>query len=182
MSDCLRAPFADSLIIASDINQTSVSVDHAKLSRPVQSDIARTYNTGQTYDAWHRETNTKNWDSLWTRRLQFVSRFKSGGRHLDIGAGDGTFLRKTKEAGFSVIGTELSELCATFIRQTGFDVKLGQFTEIKLPEEKYDLITLWHILEHVPNPGAVMSRINKIIAPDGILVIAVPNEDHPIWR
>ena len=150
--------------------------------RPVQSDIASSYNTGHTYNAWHHETNTKNWENLWNQRVQFVRRFKSGGRHIDIGAGDGTFLRKTKEAGFSVIGTELSELGATFIHQTGIDVKLGQFTEIKLPEEKYDLITLWHILEHVPNPGAVMSRIRKIIAPDGILVVAVPNEDHPIWR
>ena len=92
------------------------------------------------------------------------------------------FFVKPKRAGFSVIGTELSELGASLIRQTGIDVRLGQFTEIKIPEEKYDLITLWHILEHVPNPGFVMARIRKIIAPDGILVVAVPNEDHPIWR
>lgn len=37
-------------------------------------------------------------------------------------------------------------------------------------------------MEHVPNPGAVICRIKKIIAPDGVLVVAVPNEDHPIWR
>ena len=150
--------------------------------RPTQVDIARSYNTGITYNAWHQETNSKNWDNLWTRRLQFVRGFKVGGRHLDIGAGDGTFLRKAKGAGFSVIGTELSELAASFIRQTAIDVRLGQFTEIKLPEEEYDLITLWHILEHVPNPGSVMARIRKIIAPDGVLVVAVPNEDHSILR
>lgn len=150
--------------------------------RPTQADIARSYDRGHTYDIWHQETNAENWDNLWTRRLQFVRGFKSGGRHLDIGAGDGTFLRKTKEAGFSVIGTELSETGAAYIRQAGIDVRIGQFMEITLPDSEYDLITLWHVLEHVPDPGAVIARIRKIIAPHGVLVIAVPNEDHSIWR
>jgi 2-polyprenyl-3-methyl-5-hydroxy-6-metoxy-1,4-benzoquinol methylase len=150
--------------------------------RPTQEDIARYYNNGHTYDVWHQEKNAENWDNLWTRRLQFVRRFKSLGRHLDIGAGDGKFLSKTKEAGFTVIGTELSEKGSAFIRQLGIDVRLGQFVEITLPDREYDLITLWHVLEHVPDPGAVMARVRKIIASDGVLVIAVPNEDHSIWR
>jgi len=149
--------------------------------RPTQESVRRSYNDGCTYDAWHQEANAEHWDNLWEHRLQFVKRFKSSGLHLDIGAGDGTFLSKTKEAGFSVIGSELSETAASFMRKSSIDVILGQFTEVRLPSEKYDLITLWHVLEHVPNPGAVMDRIRKVIDPEGVLVVAVPNEDNPIW-
>lgn len=185
-SDLLRALFADSLIIAFDMNQIFVSMGLAKFYFEIPGSFSQILHVSAILDIHMMlgvRRQTLNWDSLWTRRLQFVRMFKSGGRHIDIGAGDGTFLRKTKEAGFSVIGTEWAVwIRCGLIRYTGIDWKLGQFTEINLPEVKYDLIALWHILEHLPYPGVMMSRIRKIIAPDGILVVAVPNEDHPIWR
>lgn len=148
--------------------------------RPSQKDIADSYNAGTTYAHWQNEE--KNFDALWSRRRDFISKLKSTGKLLDIGAGDGRFLKKMMDKSFEVTGTEISATGSNLACSRGLNLRIGQFTDLEFKTDTFDIITLWHVLEHVPNPGEVMKKAVSLLATEGILIIAVPNEAHSIWK
>ena len=148
--------------------------------RPSQAEIARSYDTGGTFDAWQTEESARA--SMWQRRLALVRRYAPSGRLLDVGTGDGRFLLSAREAGYEVSGTEVSKAGAEYAQKRGFDVHLGQITDLALPEESFDIATIWHVLEHVPDPGAVLRKTHSLLQPGGILMVAVPNEENFLVR
>ncbi|MEM7186027.1 MAG: class I SAM-dependent methyltransferase [Bacteroidota bacterium] len=93
-------------------------------------------------------------------------------RLLDIGAGTGDFLKQAKQAGWKVTGVEPSQGARSLAKEKGLE--LFEMLE-SLPNEKYEVITLWHVLEHLPDLEASLERIYSLLAPNGHLVIAVPN-------
>lgn len=112
--------------------------------------------------------------------MQLIQRHAPPGRLLDISTGDAHFLQVARDAGFEVTGTEFSEHAADLCRKRGFDVHVGAFEG--LPDScPFDVITLWHVLEHLPHPGQALLRIGRLLGPGGICVIAVPNEDHSLF-
>ncbi len=115
---------------------------------------------------------------MWARRAEIVGRFARSGRLLDIGTGDGKFLQICRERGYEVTGTEVSETGAAYALGQGFDVRMGQFIDLDLPGGYFDIVTIWHVLEHVPDPGAVLRKAREVLKPDGLLIVAVPNEEN----
>jgi SAM-dependent methyltransferase len=89
---------------------------------------------------------------------------------LDIGCGDGTFLLAARAAGWTVAGTEMNTAPA---RQAGLDV-YSNISEARA-HAPFDSITLWHTFEHLPDPRAMLGEIRSLLAPNGILIIAVPD-------
>jgi SAM-dependent methyltransferase len=89
---------------------------------------------------------------------------------LDVGCGDGTFLLAGRKQGWTVTGTELNPSIA---RSAGLTV----FEDIANASANapYDVITFWHTLEHMRNPRAMLEAAVKMLAPDGVVLIAVPN-------
>lgn len=162
--------------IEPDIGQCSACHLYFRNPRPTQVEIARSYDTGGTFAAWQEEEPARA--EMWKRRLALVQRHASGRRLLDVGTGDGRFLATAQAAGFEVVGTEVSESGAAYARQRGFEVHLGQVTELDLPNDNFDLVTIWHVLEHVPDPGAVLRKEHALLRPGGILAVAVPNEEN----
>jgi SAM-dependent methyltransferase len=97
-------------------------------------------------------------------------------RVLDVGCGRGVLLQEFRRRGWEVQGTELSESASAYARQTlKIPVKLGSLETIHFPANHFDAITLWHVLEHVENPRALLSEINRILKPGGVLLVSVPN-------
>jgi SAM-dependent methyltransferase len=97
------------------------------------------------------------------------------GRLLDVGAGKGHFLAAARGRGWDVVGVELSEASARRARATyGLEMLVGDVLEIELAGS-FDVITLWHVLEHVADPGALLDRVRGLLAPGGRLVVSVPN-------
>ena len=91
---------------------------------------------------------------------------------LDIGAGTGDFLLACEKSGWNVIGIEPNKDARNIALKK--EIKLHQ--ELKdVSNLKFDVITLWHVLEHVPNLKVYLSQIKKLLKPNGVLVIAVPN-------
>ena len=162
--------------IEPDIGQCCNCQLYFRNPRPTQAEIARSYNTGGTFAAWQEEEPVRA--VMWQRRLALIQRYVPGGRLLDVGTGDGRFLATARPAGYEVAGTEVSQAGASYARERGFDVYLGQITELDLPSESFDLATIWHVLEHVPDPGAVLRKVHSLLRPGGILVVAVPNEEN----
>jgi len=111
-------------------------------------------------------------------KLKLINSFKTNQKTiLDIGCGTGDFLLMCKKNEWKVYGVEpnskakeLAEKKLCLNNSVGFYAKLE---EIKF--EKFDVITLWHVLEHVPNLEAYLIKIKAMLNPNGILIVAVPN-------
>lgn len=163
-----------------DIGQCRRCRVYFRNPRPTQSEIARSYDTGGTFSAWQEQEAARA--AMWERRLALVQRFVPDGKLLDVGTGDGRFLAAAKEAGYEVVGSEVSEAGAIFARHRGFDVHLGQIVDLDLPAESFDLATIWHVLEHVPDPQAVLRKVCTLLKPGGVVAVAVPNEENFFFR
>jgi SAM-dependent methyltransferase len=99
------------------------------------------------------------------------------GRLLDVGCGKGRFLGAAKEAGWEVLGVEFAPASAEAARRTyGVEVVVGDFLEVSL-EGDFDVVTMWHVLEHLPHPSAALDRAADLLRPGGRIVISVPNID-----
>ena len=107
------------------------------------------------------------------RRIALVTKMAGlgrGRRLLDIGCGEGTFLLAAGRRGWEAIGTELNSAPA---RQRGLEV-FNSFDECA-DRGPFDCITLWHSLEHMHDPWAVIARVRHLVAEDGLILIAVPD-------
>lgn len=107
------------------------------------------------------------------------------GRILDIGAGIGAFLNTMKEKGWEIIGIEPDEGARQQAEKI-FHLNLNE-TEVlgQLPENNFDAITLWHVLEHVHQLHPYVERLKFLLKEHGKIFIAVPNYeslDHSIYR
>ena|ERR1035437_9218394 len=96
---------------------------------------------------------------------------------LDIGCGTGEFLNASKENGWNITGIEPSEIARKNAKQKYNLVPLPQEKLFEIDEKKFNVITLWHVLEHVHQLYKTIEQINKILVDDGVLIIAVPNCD-----
>ena len=109
-------------------------------------------------------------------RLRFFSKFKKNGKVLDIGCGRGYFLLACRNAGYEVEGIDISADAARYVStELKIPVHVGEVDQIELAYEFFDVITLWHSLEHTADPDAYMQKARKWLKKDGILVIDVPN-------
>lgn len=156
-----------------------------KFTHPVPpEDKIGAYYQSQDYIS-HSDTNKGfiNRAYQWVRNLtlrskrKLVSRGtgKSKGRLLDIGCGTGYFLNTMKEAGWEVSGIEPSPEARALV-QKNFGISPAEPAAIySLPDASLDAITMWHVLEHVYDLDGYMARIKAMLAPGGVLFIAVPN-------
>src|SRR5918911_769301 len=96
-----------------------------------------------------------------------------GRRLLDVGCGDGTFLLGARDRCWSVAGTELNPARA---RAAGLDLVHETIEEARAAAP-FDCITLWHSLEHIRDPRATLKSLAGMLAPSGLLVVAVPDAE-----
>lgn len=109
------------------------------------------------------------------QKVKLVRSLAKGNELLDIGAGTGHFLNTCKQNGFSVAGLEPDQDAVRFA-QTHFNIQLKPLEELhQLPAASRDVITMWHVLEHVYDLQKDFKRISEILKDSGVLVIAVPN-------
>lgn len=149
--------------------------------RPTHLDIVEAYSEPNFYEAWL--ANDGGREKMWRKRLHGLPRLPAGSRVLDIGAGIGTFLALARdEAGWVVAGTEISRSAVQLARERhGLELMVGQFEELSLPAATFDLITLWHVLEHVPSPSRLLEACHRALVPGGWLALAVPNDSSARW-
>ncbi|MBU1912875.1 MAG: class I SAM-dependent methyltransferase, partial [Candidatus Omnitrophica bacterium] len=96
------------------------------------------------------------------------------GQVLDVGAGNGNFLRFMKEKGWKCSGTEVSEYMVNLCNLSGLDVHKGELCDIKF-QTQFDIITFWASLEHMKNPARDLKIARQLLKKGGRLVIWVPN-------
>ena len=95
---------------------------------------------------------------------------------LDVGSGGGEFAYLLKSIGHEVTGVEPNRGYAGFAAgQYGLDIRQGMLDEVELEPGGWDLVTVWHVLEHMEDPAAVLRKLRAALRPDGQLVVEVPN-------
>ncbi len=100
----------------------------------------------------------------------------SGGRLLDVGSGGGEFLYLMRQLGFAAQGIEPNQGYGRFSHdEYGLDVELQSLEAMDFAPESFDVITLNHVLEHLRDPVAMLRRLHDWLAPDGVLIVEVPN-------
>jgi 2-polyprenyl-3-methyl-5-hydroxy-6-metoxy-1,4-benzoquinol methylase len=110
------------------------------------------------------------------RDLGLILSLKKSGRLLDIGCASGTLLWLARQKGFEVKGVEVARGAADFARGVlGLDVFRGQVEEGRFRDREFDVVTMIHTLEHLPDPRRALREVHRIIADDGVLIAVVPN-------
>lgn len=143
--------------------------------RPTQVEIARAYSAPDQYDSWIAVDAARQ--ALWERRWSRVRGREPAGRLLDIGAGLGTFVALAKLDGWAVDGTEVSATAVRYaLERYGAELRLGQLGAMELESGSYNIVTLWHVLEHVPSPASTLTRCHELLTPGGLLIMAMPND------
>lgn len=117
------------------------------------------------------ETLFKN---IFQKRVNIISRFKRGGRVLEVGCSTGLMLSLLKKRGFSVLGVEISPVAAQAAKERGIKVIVQPFEQVKF-SNKFDVVIFNHTLEHLPDPLAVIKKAANILKKDGCLFIDLPN-------
>ncbi len=97
------------------------------------------------------------------------------GRLLDVGCGSGAYGASLIRLGWRVDGVEPDARAAALARQQGVNVQTARAEDAKLPRAAYDVITLWHSLEHMENPLAALRNLRSALKPEGLLLVEVPN-------
>lgn len=127
-------------------------------------------------------TDGMEWLQMAERLTELEKQHQSKGRLLDVGCGIGTFLHLAHENGWESHGIDPSKSGSAFARKVHkLDVQCGDLFDVGFPSAHFDVITLYHVLEHISELNSFLSEIRRILKPSGdgkkagTLVIEVPN-------
>jgi SAM-dependent methyltransferase len=111
-------------------------------------------------------------------RARRVRERSSGDRLLEVGCGEGYLLAALRDEGFQVVGCDLSPAAAAAARtRFGLDVRAGAIDDAPFPAASFDVVVLYHVLEHVPEPARLLGHVGRLLRSGGLLVAEVPNLD-----
>ena len=119
------------------------------------------------------------YDNLVKQRLRQIEALQpSQGRLLDVGCGTGHFLNLAVKSGWNGYGTEISTAAVTIARERfGLNVFAGPLTGAQYPEGHFSVVTYWDVLEHLSAPRDDLRLAHRLLAPNGLLAITMPNKD-----
>lgn len=104
----------------------------------------------------------------WYRhKLCRIPPYRHDGKILDVGCGNGSYLSHLKELGWEAYGVEIVQQAVEIVRkQFGIDAFCGTLEEAHFPDDYFDAVTLWHVLEHLHSPFESLFEIHRILAED----------------
>lgn len=116
-------------------------------------------------------------------RLAFIRPLAPAGRLLDVGAAGGAFVAEAEASGYDAVGIEPSPAFAAFARdRLDVDVRTGTIEQTPLDPGSFDVVCMWHVLEHLHEPAATLARVREALRPGGHLAVEVPNAGSTIAR
>ena len=101
---------------------------------------------------------------------------KMGKKILDIGCGSGNYLAEVEKIGWDVYGIDPSDVAVNVAKGRGLkNIYKGDAIKLPFEDNFFDVISIFHVFEHVPNPQEVLNETKRVLKPGGILIIGVPN-------
>jgi 2-polyprenyl-3-methyl-5-hydroxy-6-metoxy-1,4-benzoquinol methylase len=153
--------------------------------RPSDADVDRYYATGYRLDYARQRTPTRRKLLRGLRgaeeRRQALGAMLTAGRVLDVGCGAGEFVYLLRRHGIEASGIEPGEAFAEFSRRTlGIPIQTATVETADVEPGSQHVITMFHMLEHVADPGRTLAAIRRWLQPAGRLVVEVPNIDSTV--
>jgi SAM-dependent methyltransferase len=109
-------------------------------------------------------------------RLEVIERYRPGGKLLDVGCAAGFLLDEARRRGWEPRGVEISRFASAHARQAlDLDVFTGSLEAAKFPDQEFDVVVLYFVLEHLRDPLSLLQEIGRVLKPGGLLSVAVPN-------
>lgn len=177
---------AKDYLVSQEIFQISECNEcHLRFTNPIpdEDEIGKYYQSQDYISHTNTSEGLINKIYQWVRNITLVgkknliqkeSKIKIG-KILDIGCGTGEFLNGMHKAGWSVFGLEPDE-GARQLAHSNYQLQIDSPAKLfELSENSLDVITMWHVLEHVHRLDDYLNQISKILKPDGALFIAIPN-------
>ena len=129
-------------------------------------------------------TNTLEWHlnesefyhRIYSKGLDLINKNSDNCKVLDIGCSSGFFLSIAQKLGMDAFGIEPNQLEAAYAQRNGINV-LGSSISSLDHNQSFDLITLWDVLEHIPNPVDYIQSLIKYLNPNGLIFVQVPSSD-----
>jgi 2-polyprenyl-3-methyl-5-hydroxy-6-metoxy-1,4-benzoquinol methylase len=150
--------------------------------RPSPEELLPRYGP-EYYAHWISPEQRQRREGLWRRRARRVAAISPGGKLLDAGCGDGLFLETLKGSTFEPSGLEVSEYAAGYAAErSGVKVHAGTIEDAPFEEGTFDVVTFWHVLEHLPSPLAALQKARRLLKPGGVVIAAVPNLDDRLGQ
>lgn len=147
--------------------------------RPEESEMHRYYDV-EEYQP-HQLSDESLTDRIYKKvrniningKIRLASKISKGNSILDIGCGTGEFLAALKNIGWQTTGMETSGEAREYAINSGLTI----YPSLDNVDSKFDVITMWHVLEHVHRVDDLLKHLHRLLNDDGVLIIAVPNID-----
>jgi SAM-dependent methyltransferase len=144
--------------------------------RPTEESLFQFYQRylpeeGSSIESWQ-----KMMGPVFQRAMGEILRHRAEGKLLDVGTGFGFFPAEMKSRGWEVVGVEISEMAMDYARDIfGLTVLPGPLEKVGFPEDHFDVVTAFYLIEHLPDPMAFLKECRRIIKPGGLLILRYPH-------
>lgn len=141
----------------------------------------------ETYYSGERREREEEWEALSLeaarKRVSIAERVLGRkGSLLDVGCGTGRLLAAARERGWTVEGVDVSPSAVGYAtRELGLAVRLGTLESVGYPDESFDCVWLSHVVEHVPDPISFLREVVRVLVPEGVAVVSVPNSQGLVF-
>ena len=106
-----------------------------------------------------------------------IPRWVHGGRALDFGCGAGAYLLMLQKLGWDVVGFDIAKIQSKYLGVHDVPVLSGSLDIADLKDNSFDLVTLWHSLEHTHQPLSVLKKMHNLLKRGGLICVEVPNNE-----
>lgn len=178
--DCPLCQAGESTLILVDQGQPVVRCRRCGFlyCNPIPDPAELTEYYTRSYEDWDQWEATFRHDRsvVFETGLQEIRRLQPQGRLLDVGCSLGFFLEAAQRAGYEVTGVDVSRSAVGFARRRlGLDARTGTLEQARFPSAAFEVVTLWDVLEHLPDPRGSLREIHRVLRPGGLLVVRLPN-------
>ena len=183
-------PTADASLVATTTAYGSAPADIVRCRACGHMQVAR-FPPGQTLEEGYGEVAEAAYldeeagqRATAARALQRIERHTGGpGAIADLGCWVGFLLSEAAGRGWTASGAEPSRFAARLARERfGLDVQTGTLESVELPGDAFDCVVMADVIEHLPDPGAALDRVARLLRPRGVLYLALPDAGSVVAR
>ena len=131
-----------------------------------------------------RQARKKSYDRQYQARLRMIEKYQpEKGRLLDLGCGAGFFLNSARERGWDCHGIDIVPEFVQYANDSlGLaKVQCGSLEDLKYPENHFQVVMMWDLIEHLPHPTQALKSLRNMISPNGLIVLMTPNAKNAAW-